>query len=1600
MSKLTKKKELVKSNNVLQTGLTAKDFWYLSGSASIVNPSAVLTEAKKGRFPIWPEWNEADINAEKWDAGKGAKEKDKAGRSPILHVFEDPEGKIDLPFSLKVSSWRRPQEFLINKVPVVVKNENWFDLFSANEHLMGSELMRWIICEICAAWRIYNASILSGDGKANISEMPTLLWKPWEHIYSLCKAIKGHMPLYNSYGKYVVKLYWMGSWRKIIVDDSIPFSEDNYMLLPATTCDIELWPLILSKAIIKLANTDINEVRKRELGEFTILHALTGWIPEIIPLRSGYLDKVWEFIRDVVPEFKLPEESLVEPKQSIVDTKKVSEIKNDTPTPLKQTEKPEKTEKAEKTGKAEKSEQKEVGKKKSKDGEKVKPVIHSARLSTDYPSSLQMYMDSSTAPLQPQMVLYACYAPLYVSERKIFELGKMADSSEKLRQYGLSHIYSHPALITRTRAYPLITPLKPLPIPRWKLIRQKKETIVTDEPQEPVFKKPDQFIEIASPFLNFKLSPIPIPRDTHLPPSTFKKGSLPACTLSFVTENDENVLDTSTDMNPTSVEENSQESTLGQQHIIEGTIKEESNEKISSDVVQTLELTDPGLGNYLLNKSQEEIETEKNPISKEIWIDYEDFCTCFQNIYVFHKPSTYAYSYQKSDFRMVDDRVSYYLCVDSLKPIEILVSFSALVHWGDSGVGQKDYHIIPKGFLLVEKFSWKDLAPGKLILKLHTYATKAAMINLPPGRHVLLLTASSPIGHHIHLCSMVPCVFGEEDVVLPILDKESFRFIEQATAIMKAIGNVLNNFGNWPDLSRAMRGLELTHCPPGLCGTGIVREHFKAFNSSFWHLIKQTSGNVLPNYEFAYKCFTLDFKHSEASVDDNVSSDATEINIAQWHNRVPTPEEEAAVLIIQAAWRGTYVRQIINGRRPGTKENIKVRETLQKLWALIEPNFEQYSLTFLRDIFKSNCKSVQKYRCCEDEWTKTTFADYTVTYGDQPPNFWFVVFREVFYVPEDMVIVPKVYTAIPTCVLHVVDNDTLKEMPQIFLRVAPHLYTKNKKGYTFMAEVQTGDLPVTGGKWKLRLIGSYLPLPILIREVATSVYSVKEVKDYYVPNDKHIIFRYAVKATVPLIATVQVQTSKSDVIIKLQILDSEEEIVSTIGKGHAVIPAFHFISNERPLSSQSSKGQVIQSSIKKEPEVVTPKKKGTLSGQKNIKTATKPLQEGPALVEEEAVTLVPVIEDTISQQPHKYIIQAQVLYNSWPLTESQLTFVQSLRELEKNEIKALRSANVRDGHRRSVTAAAKQREKAHAAEKHEESISVLNPDAHSNTEGQKSAGSSKTARKTKEKATDKAEKTAKEKPPSASSRPESQSDPNKPNWILRFVIEQSEAEALEVKKDTERADEIKAMKQAWEAAEPGRAVKAFQERVQFINKCLRKGLVYSEAEPASTVVDSAELVTISPAPEPVVSPAVAETGAQRKEWEPLDLTPYIRKTLPEPVLKNEAIIQEQEMRKAEEISLFRQFREMVLEHRQQEHMARNQLKQNVMDMYEEQQATLDEVRGRVLSIRDAYRDKLLEAERLRQEALAAEEAALRAEQEKKTPDVQKKKPAKRAGKKK
>ncbi|KAM8945513.1 androglobin [Pelodytes ibericus] len=1550
---------------------------------------ASSVELKKGKFQIWPEWNEAEINSEKWDMGKAGKEKDKSGKSPGLHFFEDPEGKIELPSQLKIHSWKRPHEFITNTLPVVVKDENSCDLFTANEHLTGSELMRWIISEVGAVWRIYNS---------HLTEPPVLSWKPWEHIYALCKAVKGHVPLYNSYGKYVVKLYWMGCWRKIVVDDTLPFSEDNKLLLPATTCDVELWPMLLSKAIIKLASVDTNGFAKRELGEFTVLHSLTGWLPEVIPLQNGYLHEVWNFLKGIVPEFKLPNDDNPITQDQMKDNRQ-NNGKTEVPVIIKPPEKANK----------EKPDVKDAGKKKG-EKEKNRSALHSARPPSESSSSLQQLLQESNAtPLVPQMVLYASYLPLHLTEEKISVLGQMADSAEKLRHYGLSHIYNHPVLVTRTRSCPLTAPPKPPPVPRWKLIRQKKELNLTDEAKESVQKKAEQFVEITTPFLNFRINSLNIPSEGHFVRTSSRRCPPETSSLSSVGETEENVLEgdeviketfvssvgdtTEPICNPNiicrrqhgfvkdcscqtnSVAFHEEKTSIIQNHAVPESTKETDGTNILCDGLPT-DMPTQSIHNTENPATEGALDVKLD--SKETWIDFSDFYKCFQTLYVFHKPNTYPYSVQKSDLKVTDEQGSYFLCVDNLKPTEILVSFSALVRWGDSHLTLKEETGLQRGLLTAEQFTWKSLLTGPVLLKIHTNVTKATVISLSSGRHVLRFTASSPRGYHIHLCSTVPFVFGDEETVMPYLEKDSFRFMEKATILVKAIGKVITAFSSEDDLPRALQELESAHLPQKEKSS-----HCKTFNMALWQLMREAVGNkVTHDLVFAFRAFTLDFT-TIVSGEFPIMPDAKSEVPASWQNRISTDIEEMAATKLQALMKGVYMQKCWHARKSGTKENTRVKSTLDKVWAVLEPNAEDYGANLLRYLFKHSPSS-HEYPCHEDEHYRIVFTDYAVSYLDQPPNSWFVVFREVFHMPEDMLIVPKVYTTLPVCALHVINNDTLEEVPWVFNKVAPHIYTKNKKGYTFTAEAHSGEYVVASGKWRLRLIGACNPLPVLSSETVNNSFFLREIRDHYIPNNKDLLFRYSLKTAIEHITTVQVQTSKSDAFIKIQILDNNEEVLSTTGKGQAVIPAFCFQPVERPLSAHSSKSQI---------HLNNAKKGRTNSGgsPKNNKFSSRhgSVSEGQPIGEnentEDKVPTPQPVNPVSTLEAHKYIIQATVLYKSWPLTESQTAFVQTLRDLEKQEARVY-------------------------VDKHDET----QPETHS--DGQKSAGTLKTIRKGKEK-TEKPEKekSGKEREKdkerdrlqsTPTSRPESQAqqemDLNKPFWILRLVSETSEADTLEVKKDTERIDEIRAMKQAWELAEPGRAVKAFQSRVQYITKHMQK-ISTEDANEMKTLKDIVLLNGEGTAG--LMSTKVSETeqikpGLQaEKEIEPLDLTPFLRQTRPQPMFRDESVIQQQALQKATEIQQFRQVREEVAQQREQEQKARNMLKKRVLQMYEDLQISLDRAREQVLSNRESYRNKLLEDERKKQDALVAEEASHHVEPVKKSISP-KRKSAKSSGKKK
>ena len=108
-------------------------------------------------------------------------------------------------------------------------------LFQTNKHLLNSRLMTNIL---------FAFHFIYEQGKII----------PEETLFD-CIYPKGKdgSPIYNPSGKYAIKLFWLGSWRKVIVDDRIPFSVDGKPIIITSPLLSEIWPVLITKALLKIA---------------------------------------------------------------------------------------------------------------------------------------------------------------------------------------------------------------------------------------------------------------------------------------------------------------------------------------------------------------------------------------------------------------------------------------------------------------------------------------------------------------------------------------------------------------------------------------------------------------------------------------------------------------------------------------------------------------------------------------------------------------------------------------------------------------------------------------------------------------------------------------------------------------------------------------------------------------------------------------------------------------------------------------------------------------------------------------------------------------------------------------------------------------------------------------------------------------------------------------------------------------------------------------------------------------------------------------------------------------------------------------------------
>ena len=145
--------------------------------------------------------------------------------------------------------------------------------------------------------------------------------KTGENIWAKIYPQKNGVPIYNKNGHYIVKLHHMGKMRAIDIDDRMPLSERDEYFFPKCQSLEELWPAILTKALLKLYSYKIISNKFCEIGDPEPFYALTGYVPTI--LKEINVNKI---IKNKVNQSKIEE---IDSKKDESSKKENKEIINE-----------------------------------------------------------------------------------------------------------------------------------------------------------------------------------------------------------------------------------------------------------------------------------------------------------------------------------------------------------------------------------------------------------------------------------------------------------------------------------------------------------------------------------------------------------------------------------------------------------------------------------------------------------------------------------------------------------------------------------------------------------------------------------------------------------------------------------------------------------------------------------------------------------------------------------------------------------------------------------------------------------------------------------------------------------------------------------------------------------------------------------------------------------------------------------------------------------------------------------------------------------------------------------------------------------------------
>ncbi|OAF67844.1 hypothetical protein A3Q56_04409, partial [Intoshia linei] len=590
---------------------------------------------------------------------------------------------------------------------------------------------------------------------------------------------------------------------------------------------------------------------------------------------------------------------------------------------------------------------------------------------------------------------------------------------------------------------------------------------------------------------------------------------------------------------------------------------------------------------------------------------------------------------------LLNENTYQYILVDSLVPVKIIFSLSAVCYWYDQFKDEKEKglqrdskydindtviietaHVKMQplkygdvryyGHLSVNRCDWTAVSQEKNIFTIDTTGVSSYILDLKPGLHVLKIFMSSPISYNLIIASSHNFAFCDED-------KESAIYKSVAEDLVLSIQACMQNYNDLSNYQKIFNKLVDTHMPFKNIANMRFSKYYYLFVREIYKGVRQVyqdSKLFNSKMSFAWRCLFEDFYNSTVFEAETVtvslnSSKAQNANIFQKPktsiNSDANIEHESA-RVIQKVWKGFMIRRMISSRKIGTRANKYVSMELKKSCNLLDSNKEKIGLTIYNNFIKSNRNIIKYYPFGRNVWNKISFVDFNGISVEQSPSAWFVVAR------------------------YKIDN-----------------------GYSILIETVNKEMAFSVGKWKLRIIGNHSDLPLSKKSnEMNSSFQIREFRDYYVPNESNVLMRYIMKVKEDCLLSIRFKLSNKNAVVRFRIYHNDNVVVERDGRGSVLVDA---VLLKKPFVEESN----IENDHKTASKPISREKLNSSSKlQKKISSRSSSIHSGS------------VIQDS---KLHKYVIQVYVDPDSWELNDEEMENVEKINLLNKQETMVFQTEN-------------------------------------------------------------------------------------------------------------------------------------------------------------------------------------------------------------------------------------------------------------------------------------------------------------------------------------